>query len=277
MMKLVSSILALLLTTSAVGQQTSQGTGPDKALASAAAQDPNVAKAHALLEKMVTALGGEAYLTYTTMMREGRTYSFYQGQPNSAGAPFWSFWKYPDKERIELTKKRDIIYIYNDDKGYEITYKGTAAVEAKDLTEYLRRREHSMERIVREWMKDPATLVFYSGTALADQNMVEQVTLIDKNNDAVTIGIDPNTFLPLKKSYTYRDAMDNLKDTDDEVFANYRPIQGIQTPLSVVRLHNGLMSGQRFFSKVEYNVPIEDSKFQADVNYDPYSLPKKKK
>lgn len=277
MMKLVSSILALLLTTSAVGQQPSERTGPDKALAGAAAQDPNAAKAHALLEKMVKALGGEAYLTYTTMTREGRTYSFYQGQPNSAGAPFWSFWKYPDKERVELTKKRDITYIYNDDKGYEITYKGTAAVEAKDLTEYLRRREHSMERIVREWMKDPTTLVFYSGTALADQNMVEQVTLIDKNNDAVIIGIDPNTFLPLKKSYTYRDPMDNLKDTDVEVFANYRPIQGIQTPLSVVRLHNGLMSGQRFFTKVEYNVPIEDSKFQADVNYDPYSLPKKMK
>jgi len=36
--------------------------------------------------------------------QEGRTYSFFQGRPNSAGNPFWRFWKFPDKDRLELTK-----------------------------------------------------------------------------------------------------------------------------------------------------------------------------
>ena len=35
--------------------------------------------------------------------------------------------QYPDKERRELTKQRDVIYIYDGDKGYEKTFKGTAA------------------------------------------------------------------------------------------------------------------------------------------------------
>ena len=33
--------------------------------------------------------------------------------------------KFPDKERSELTKKRDVVYIENGDQGYEVTYKGT--------------------------------------------------------------------------------------------------------------------------------------------------------
>ena len=230
-----------------------------------------------MLDKMITALGGQAYLTYTTMTQQGRSYSFYQGRPNSVGAPFWRFWEYPDKDRVELTKQRDVVYIYNGDHGYEVTYKGTATMDAKDLDNYLRGRHYGMENVIRVWLKDPATLIYYEGTALADQNLVEQVTLVNKADEAVTIGIDPNTNLPLKKSYTYRDPFDGLKSTDDEIFANYRPIQGIQTALSIVRYHNGLQSAQRFLNKVEYNLPLPETMFDAKVTYDQYKLQDKKK
>lgn len=284
-MKIVQSVLLCsTLSVAAIAQQTANPpsnppaaqtqTAADKALSESVAKDPNTRKAKDLLEKMVASLGGQAYLNYQTMTAEGRTYSFYQGRPSSAGAPFWRFWKFPDKERVELTKQRDVIYIYTGDKGYEVTYKGTAAMDAKDLSDYLLRRKYSMDNIVREWMKAPGTLVLYVGTGLADQQLVEQVQLITANNDAVTIGIDPNTGLPLKKSYTYRD-YDGLKSTDDEVYANYRSIQGIQTPLSVVRFHNGLQAGQRFLTNVQYNVPLDDGKFDAKVSYDPFKLPKK--
>jgi hypothetical protein len=263
-------ILVLALVAGAVAQQATPAQAP-------AAQDPTSAKARAMLDKMVAALGGQAYMTFKTMTQEGRTYSFFQGRPNSAGAPFWRFYQYPDKERIELTKQRDIVDIFTGDKGYEITYKGTTNVEAKDLDAYLRRRNYSMETILREWLKDPATLIYTQGTALADQNMVQLITLVNKNNDAVTIGIDPNTNLPLKKSYTYRDPFDNLKSTDDEIYANYRNVQGIQTPFSVVRYHNGDQTGQRFITKVEYNVPIPDSMFDAKVTYDLNKLNEGKK
>ncbi len=244
-------------------------------MAAVAAKDPNTKKANNLLQKMVTALGGQAYLTYQTMTQEGRTYSFFQGRPNSAGNPFWRFWKLPDKDRIELTKDRDVIYIYTGDQGYEVTFKGTAAMERKELEDYLLRRKYSMDNIVRVWMKDPATLVLYEGSGIADQQFVENVTLVNKENDAVTIGIDPNTGLPLKKTYTYRD-YDGLKSTDSEVYANYRPVQGIETAHNVVRFHNDMQSGQRFLSKVEYNVPIDDSKFQAKITYDMFKLQKQR-
>lgn len=273
--------VALAFSTIAVGQQTTStgGTtknsaGQDKGLAAAAAQDPNTKKAKELLQKMIAAMGGQAFLNYQTMTQEGRGYTFYQGQPNSLGTLFWRFWKYPDKDRTELTKKRDVTYIYTGDKGYEITYKGTAAVEPKDLSEYLLRRKYSIEQVVRVWLPDPGTLILYAGSALADQTFVEQVTLVNKENDSVTLGIDPNSNLLIKKSFTYRD-YDGLKSTDEEVYANYRSEGGIQTAHTIVRSHNGQQTGQRFLTTVEYNVPIEDSKFEARITYDMNKLKKK--
>lgn len=279
-MKKLVLTLTLLVAGSAVAQQsTTQPPGPpasgNSALKAATAQDPNTQKARDLLQKMIAALGGDAYLNYSTMTQQGRSYSFWQGQPNSAGLQFWRFWRYPDKDRVELTKQRDVTYIYNGENGYEVTFKGTAKMDPKDLDNYLRARHYSMEAVTRVWMKDPATLILYAGTAVADQNMVNLVTLINKENEAVTIGIDSNTNLPIKKTYEYRDT-DGLKSTDDEIFANYRPVQGIQTPLTTSRFHNGMQTGQRFLSVVEYNVPIADSMFEAKATYEMYKLPKKK-
>ncbi|HYE26307.1 MAG TPA: hypothetical protein VEG32_14025, partial [Clostridia bacterium] len=109
--------------------------------ASQPAKDPG-AKARTLLDSMLKALGGQAFLSYETMAQQGRTYSFYQGEPSGTGTLFWRFWRYPDKERIELTKDRDVVYIHNGDRGYEVTFKGTAPEEDKLLDEFIRRRQH---------------------------------------------------------------------------------------------------------------------------------------
>ena len=84
----------------------------------------NAQKARAVLNQTIQALGGSAYLNLQDISQEGRTYSFYHGRPNSLGILFWRFYKFPDKDRIELTKQRDVVYVYNGDKGTEITFKG---------------------------------------------------------------------------------------------------------------------------------------------------------
>src|ERR1700751_388873 len=75
----------------------------------AASKDPSVHKAYEVLNEMLRALGGDAWLNVETLTSEGRAYSFYHGQPNSSSIVFWRFWQWPDKDRTELTKKRDII------------------------------------------------------------------------------------------------------------------------------------------------------------------------
>ncbi len=236
----------------------------------------NVRKAKILIDQMTQALGGQAYLNVQDSSQEGRTYSFHHGQPNSLGVLYWRFSKFPDKERIEFTKKRDVAYVYNGNKGYEITFKGTAPQDEKTLTEYLRRREYSLEWVLRRWLHDPGVALFYEGAAVAEQKPAEQVTIMNARNQAVTIYIDPNTHLPIKKSFSWRDPVDKERDTEDEVYDAYRPVQGIMTPHNVTRFYNGDMANQRFLNSISYNQGLSDSMFSANPSYDPNKPPAKR-
>jgi len=242
----------------------------------ARATNENAQKARALLDQMIQALGGPAFMNLQDMSQDGRTYSFYHGDPTGAGAVYWRFWKWPDKDRIELTKQRDWVIITNGDNGYEVTYKGVAPQEKEPLEDYLRRREYSLEWVLRTWLKEPGIALFYDGPTVAERKQAEQVTIMNAKNEAVSIAMDVNTHLPLKKTFTWRDPTDRQKNEEFEVYDNYKLIQGIMTPLSVSRGRNGDMMNQRFINTVKYNQNLPDSMFDARTTYESRGKAKKR-
>jgi hypothetical protein len=258
---------------------TSSTTAESSTAGAAAAANPansSAVKARALLDQMVAALGGNAWLHYENSLQQGRSYSFFHGKPTSAGKLFWRFFEYPDKMRTELTKQRDVIYIFHGDKGYEITYKGTAAEDEKTVAEVTRARRHSLETAVRGWLADPRTMLFYDGQSLADRKLVDVVSLLSRDNDQITIGIDARSHLPINVRYSWRDE-DKYKVEEETIYGNYRKIQGIQTPFTVTQKRDGEMSGQSFLSHAEYNVAIAPGFFDATVTYNPKSWQPPKK
>ncbi len=237
---------------------------PTAQFAATAAKDPGVAKAKKILDDMIRALGGEAYLTMRDMTVEGRSYAFYEGRPKGLGVLFWRFWQAPDKDRVEFTKQRDVIDLYVGDQGYETTYKGTVAIEPTLLSEYLRRRQHSLEWVIRNWLSAPGSMILYDGTAIVEQNLADKVTILNASNDSVTIAVDPRTHLPVRKSYSFRDPLDRQFDEDAEIYSNYKVVQGIATPYSVVRMENGDMTNQRYVNKVTYDTGLASSLFEPN-------------
>lgn len=239
-------------------------------------QDENARKARALLDQMIQALGGPAFMNMQDMSQDGRTYSFYHGNPTGAGAVYWRFWKWPDKDRIELTKQRDWVIITNGDNGYEVTYKGTAPQDKDQLQDYLRRRQYSLEWVLRKWLKEPGIALFYDGPTVAERKQADQVTIMNAKGEAVSIAMDTTTHLPLQKTFTWRDPSDRQKNEEYEVYDNYKLIQGIMTPLSVSRGRNGDMMNQRFINSVKYNQNLPESMFEAHTSYDPNAKRKKR-
>jgi hypothetical protein len=235
----------------------------------------NAHKARALLDQAIKALGGQAYLDIHDLQEQGRTYSLYHGRSSSNGVFFWRFVEYPDKERIEVTPQRDVAYIYTGDKGYEITYKGPRAVEKKDLDDYLRHRRFSLETMLRTWINDPTVALFYDGDALAGSLAAQRVTLISAKNEAVSIYFDMDTHLPIKKTYSWRDPVDKQRNTEEETYDNYRPVQGIMTPYGFTRYFNGDMQTERFVNSVSYNKGLNQAMFDANSGYDPNKPAKK--
>jgi hypothetical protein len=235
----------------------------------------NVRQARALLDQAIQALGGQTYLNIRNIQQEGRTYSFYHGHPTSNGVVFWRFVEYPDKERIEVTKERDVAVLYTGDKGFEITYKGPHSVEKKDLDDYLRRRRFSLETLLRTWITDPSVALFYDGNALAGNLPAQKVTLINAKNEAVSLFFDVDTHLPIKKSYTWRDPVDRFRNVEEEIFDNYKPVQGVLTPYSFTRYFNDDMQTQRFVNAVHFNQELNPAMFDPNSGYDPNKPVKK--
>src|SRR5579863_156625 len=159
-MKLLSCILLLAVVSAAQTDPNATAVPVDQ---------QNANKARALLDQAIEALGGNAYLNIEDMTQEGRSYSFHHGEPSGAGGLFWRFYRFPDKERIELTKKRDVVYVYRSDQGFEITYKGTRSDEPKSVSDFLRRRQYSLDWVIRKWLSEPGIALFYEGHTKAAQ------------------------------------------------------------------------------------------------------------
>jgi hypothetical protein len=262
-MRVLASVLAILCVTqsSPLRAPAAQTTPAPAQQAASDAQDESTAKAHKILDEMIAALGGQAFLSYPDKEEEGRTYGFFRGEPEGGGTLFWRFWKWPDKDRFELTKQRDVVELFNGENAWEITYKGTAFQPKKDADAFMRRRAHSLELVTRVWLKDPGVMVFYEGQAMAEQKTTDKVTVLTPQNDSVTIYVDVFTHLPVKKSFSYRDPEYRDRDTDEEIWGNYRPVQGIATPFSYARKHNGDMTLQRFITSASYNQNLPDALF----------------
>ena len=271
------AIILLWLTSFVLAQgapsSTSDENPPAEQNSSSLSTDQaNVAKAKTILNQGIQALGGQAYLTWQEQSQEGRAYSFHHGEANSLGTLFWRFKKYPDKERVELTKKRDVVEIFNGDKGYEVTYKGARNMDPKDeLDPYLRRHHYALEIVLREWLNQPGIALFYEGQTVAAQKETDQVTVMNSKNEAVTLNFDVNTHLPVKKKFTWRDPTDKERNVEEEIFDNYRMVQNIMTPFDVTRIYNGEMAAQSFLTSASYNQPVNDSLF------DPHATPEKRK
>lgn len=254
----------------------------------------NARKARTLLDQAAQALGGEPYLTYQNKVEEGRYYPLYHGRTNTTGIPYNYYVEYPDKDRFEVlgtkdihvipgtidiggikSKKSIVVLIHNGQKGYETTYKGTAAQDKEELANYLRRRPHSLEWIFRKWLNDPGVALFYEGVTNVDAKPADKVSLLNSQNDSVTVYLDQTTHLPLKTSYSWRDPTDKQRNTEEEIYDNYKPVEGIMTPHAITRLFNGDMSQQRFINTVRYNLKLPDTMFEATVTYDPMAPQKR--
>jgi hypothetical protein len=276
-MKYVSTFLlliALALAQSATPAAPSATTADaqQQSTSSIPVDQQNARKAQAIIDQGIQALGGSAYLDWKSAVQEGRGYTFHHGQANSLGTLFWRFKEFPDKERDELTKKRDVIEIFNGDKGFEVTYKGVRNLDEKDeLGPYLRRRHYSLDAILRQWLHEPGIALFYDGQQVAAQKETDEVMIMNAKNEAVTLNFDINTHLPVRKSFVWRDPVDRQRNVEEEIYDNYREIQGIMTPFDVTRLFNGDMSAQSYLTNVSYNQPMDAGLF------DPKAPPAKKR
>jgi len=230
-----------------------------------AASMKNAQQARVALDAMVQALGGQAWLNMKNQMRQGHLAAFFQGKPSGGTTKYWEFHAWPDHDRIEYTQHRDVVQLYTGREGWEVTYRGKKALPQEQVDNYLRRRDHSIETVIKTWLNDPKTILIYEGQHLAERHLAEQVTLISAQNEAVTILMDMQTHLPLRRTFQWRDPLYKDKDLDAEEYDDYHTIDGFPTPFTLTRFKNDDMIQQQFLDHVSYNQPLAPDFWNADA------------
>ncbi|MGA7343918.1 MAG: hypothetical protein WBX18_25190, partial [Terracidiphilus sp.] len=131
--------------------------------------------------------------------------------------------------------------------------------------DYLRRRDHSIETAVKVWMKEPNTILVFEGQHLAERHLADQVTLISPENESVTILMDAQTHLPLKRVFEWRDPVYHDKNTDAEEYDDYHNVDGFPTPFTVTRSKNDEEVRQYYVVKAAYNQALPGDFWDVDA------------
>jgi hypothetical protein len=247
------ALVGLAMPLGLIGQAPDDAAGAKKTSQADDSGAKNAAKARAALDAMVKAMGGDAWLNAKNMVREGHIAAFYHGNPDLGTTLFWDFHQWPDHDRVEYTKHRDVVQFYEGRKGIEVTYRGAKPLPQDQVDDFMRRRDHSIEMAMKVWLKDPNTILVYEGQRMAERHMAEQVTLISAENESITIQMDVQTHLPLMRSFQWRDPLYKDKNTDVEEYADYHDVDGLPTAFSITRVHNDEMFRQLYIDKVHYN------------------------
>jgi hypothetical protein len=227
----------------------------------------NQQKARALVDGMIQALGGQAYLTAQDYYAEGRSGS-YHNESLQGTSLFYRFWKWPDKDRIELTKQRDIVQLYVGDDAYEITYKGVRPLSLEKeerVKQAIIRRHYSLENVLRNWLKEPGILLLDEGPSISEGHMAEKLTIINSKNESITILVDPSTHLPLEKRFSVRDPRYRDRDEEVQIYGDWKEFQGINTPRMTVIKRNGETTSQQIILNITYNIHPSDALFDPTV------------
>jgi len=267
------ALAGLLLATPLVSEgQIDEGPGTTPAATQGAEQTgegpeaaKNADKARAALNAMVQALGGQAWLNIKNSERDGHFAAFFHGNPDLGTEQFYMFHQWPDHDRIEYTKHRDDVQFFIGSQGWEVTYKGKKALPKDQLDNFLRDRAHSIETAVKVWMKDPKTILVYEGPRMVERHLGIQVSLIAASNEAITLVMDNDTHLPLRREYQFRDPVYHDLDTEVEEYDNYHTVDGFPTAFRLTRIKNDETTQQLYLDRAKYNQELPPDFWDVDA------------
>jgi len=226
--------------------------------------DQSAAKAKQILNQAIEALGGSAYLNVHDSTCTGRVGSFDHSGELTGFEHFIDYEVPPGKERQENLPKRNIIQVYNGNKGWDLDRGGVSEAPQSDIVDFVEGSKKDLFNILHLRIHEPGMVFRYSGTDVVDLREVDWVELVDSDNRTIRIAILQSSHLPIRKIVDTRDPKTRMKSEEIEYYSNYHPLDGIQTAFQLTRERNGIKIFQAFFDTCNYNTNLSDSLFTKE-------------
>ena len=222
---------------------------------------PGVNQAQEILDHAIAALGGPEYLHVQDITRHGRLYSFDRGQLASPGDRFVDYVKFPGQERLEIGKDGKIVYLNDNEQGWELDRQGIRDMAPEQVEDFKKSNRRDLDYLLRFRVHREKMALYYMGREFFDNRRVHLVELVDEDNQSLTLVVDAETYLPVQLRYQQRDPLTGQRANVTEQYAKYITVQGIRTPMHLTRQRNGLRSFEAYLTEVKYNAPLLDTLF----------------
>lgn len=228
--------------------------------------EQSAAKAKELLQGMIQALGGSAYLDVKDSTCKGRLGSFGHSGALSGYDVFLDYVKQPDKDRQEMSKKRNIIYITNGNKGWVLDRGGVSDEPSGQVEENERELQVDLDYILRFRLNEPGMIFRYDGPDVVDLKEADWVEIDDPQGHEIRIAIGKLTHLPIRKEVAMRDPVTHMRTEEVDYFSNFQKVDGVTMYFQQTRFRNGLKVFQVFYDPdgCKFNTGLQDSFFSKE-------------
>lgn len=227
-------------------------------------------KGKQIIDQAVAALGGERFVHMENRIASGRIYSFFHNELSGLDVA-QIYTRYLDhapangvavQEREVLGKKQDYSYLFLEDQGWDVTYRGARPIPDENWDRYIRTTRNDILYLLRQRLGEPGLEFDYIGTDVYLSTHVEIVDIIDRQNQTIRVYFDYNSKLPIRESYTWMDPETRQRNDAVTDFDKYRDAGGVMWPFSIERQRNGYKVYQMFASKVAVNQPLPPNIFE---------------
>ncbi len=235
--------------------------------------------ARKVVDAALQAMGGDKYLAMKDRVEEGRSYSFYHEKLSgmSRARMYTRYLTAPEpmkpdffglRERRAFGKKEDVFVVYNEDGGYEITYRGAKPLDPSIFTSYKESLFHNVLYTLRMRLKEPGLTFESQGAAIHENQPCDVVDIVDSENRVTTVWFHQLTKLPLKQRWERRDPKTRDRIEEITIFDKYRDVGGgVMWPYVIRRERNGERNFEMYDDAVSINQGLGDELFtlSADV------------
>lgn len=218
-------------------------------------------KSRQILQQTIQALGGQKFLGVRDMVRRGRIYGFDRGELSSPGDKFVNYVKFKGKERLEFGKKGEIVYLNDDDQGWELDKQGIREMTPESIETFQQGLRRDFDYVFRFRLQEEPVQLYYLGTEFVDNRRAHAIEMVDERQESLVLYIDVHSHLPVQVRYKHRDVLSGEFVEVIEYYGKWVSIQGIQTPMAISRERGGRRYFEVYISEVQYNVGVDDQLF----------------
>jgi len=259
----------VLLLGAAHGARLRAGQNPAEAPANPPVAPPNPSpppsridpKAQQVLDRVIQALGGPAFLKVKRLTTRGRIYSI-RDEATSAFAPFESYVEYPDKRRFSYGKNPPVILINNGDQAWELDRMGMTTQLPEQIRRWKISTYYSLENLLRLRIHEPGILIQQGGVDFVDNVATQSLDMVDAQGAQLKLDLNRQTLLPVSVTYRVRDPKTGDWNEFADVYSDYKNTEGVMTPMHIARFMDEERVSEVFRSFAHYDDAYPPTYFQ---------------